>query len=226
MYTSLDEERRRQAVAITRRSIDVAADYGARAIVLHVGQSSVVTDVEKQLKQLFLQGRITSPAAEDLRERLCAERTLNKPDHMYALHRSLDELSLYTAARSIELGIENRPAHEIAGFAEIGEILSWYPGAAVGYWHDTGHAQVQANIGFTSHSDWLRPYGHRLIGMHLHDAVGTDNHRAPGEGDVDWAGLASLVPTDAIRVVEVDSTVSVPSLRAGLEHLKKTGWVE
>ena len=40
VYTSLDEERRRRAVALTKNSIDVAVEYGARFVVLHPGQTS------------------------------------------------------------------------------------------------------------------------------------------------------------------------------------------
>lgn len=225
VYTSLDEEHRRRAVSITKRSIDVATDYGARAVVLHIGQPSVVTNVEKELKQLFVEGRIISPQADTLRMCLVAERMQRHSEHMAALRHSLDELVVHARARRIRLGIENRPAHEIAGFAEIGEILSWYADDAVGYWHDTGHAQVQANLGFTPHADWLRAYGHRTIGMHLHDSVGVENHRAPGQGDVAWNTLARFVPANAIRVIEVDKTVSADALRAGVEHLRRTSWI-
>jgi sugar phosphate isomerase/epimerase len=155
-----------------------------------------------------------------------SERAHHRAEHLDALHRSLDELVGYAFARQIKLGIENRPTHEIAGYAEIGEVLAWYDDWVIGYWHDTGHAQVQADLGFTSHIDWLRAYGHRIIGLHLHDAVGSDNHRAPGSGHVDWTGLASCVPADALRIIEVDNAVSVEQLRAGVNYLQKTGWVK
>jgi len=126
----------------------------------------------------------------------------------------------------MKLGLENRPTYEITNFAEMGEILSWYPDGAVGYWHDTGHAEAQAAIGMTPHADWLRAYRHRIIGIHLHDVLGLAVHKAPGQGSVDWAGLASLVPVSAIRTVEVNKTVSEDALRAGIAHLRATGWME
>ena len=228
VYTSLDNERRCQAIAITKRAIDVAAEYGAQTIVLHIGQTSEIGNLEFELKKLARAGRIDSPQANELRSRLMAERAARHDDHMLALRRSLDELVKYAFIKHIRLGIENRPACEIAGFAEIGEILSWYPSdvAAIGYWHDTGHAQVQANLGFTPHIDWLLAYGPRIIGLHLHDAVGIDNHQAPGAGNVDWVKLGSLVPANALRVLEVDSTVTPEALRAGVSHLVQVGWIQ
>ncbi|MCI0476400.1 MAG: sugar phosphate isomerase/epimerase, partial [Anaerolineales bacterium] len=138
----------------------------------------------------------------------------------------LDELVAYTSARKVKLGLENRPAHEITNFAEMGEILSWYSDDVIGYWHDTGHAQVQANLSFTPHADWLRAYASRLIGLHLHDAIGVTNHHAPGTGNVDWRALAPLVPSNILRVLEIDRTVSPDAARVGVAHLRATGWIE
>jgi len=225
VYTSLDEERRRRAVVLTKNSIDVAAEYGARFVVLHPGQTSANPAIEERLKQLFAQGAINNSEAEALRSRLATERAHQHREHMDALHRSLDELVAYASARNIQLGLENRPAHEITNFAEMGEILAWYPDGVVGYWHDTGHAQVQANLGFTPHVDWLRAYAPRVVGIHLHDAVGVTNHHAPGSGNVDWRALARYAPPNAIRVLEVDRTVPADAVRAGVAHLRATGWL-
>ena len=107
----------------------------------------------------------------------------------------------------------------------MGEILAWCSDDAIGCWHDTGHAQVQEALGITPHVDWLKAYGPCLIGLHLHDVVGLEVHQAPGEGSMDWGGLAALVPPGVSRVVEVDHTVSDDVLRVGVEHLRSTGWV-
>ena len=225
VYTSLDEERRQRAVALTRRSIEVAVEYGARVIVLHPGQTSASPEIEERLKQLFAQGEIDGGVANELRARLIQERAVQHRERMDALHRSLDELVVYASAHNIQLGLENRPAHEITNYAEMGEILAWYPSDVVGYWHDTGHAQVQANLGFAPHADWLRAYAPRIIGMHLHDAIGVTNHHAPGSGNVGWRGLACYAPSNVVRVLEVDRTVSADAVRTGIAHLRATGWL-
>jgi sugar phosphate isomerase/epimerase len=225
VYTSLDEERRHRAVALTRRSIDVAAEYGARVIVLHPGQTSASPEIEERLKQLFAQSEIDGGEATELRARLTQERAIHHRERMDVLHLSLDELVAYASAHKIQLGLENRPAHEITNFAEMGEILAWYSGDGVGYWHDTGHAQVQANLGLTPHADWLSAYAPHIIGMHLHDAIGVTNHHAPGSGNVDWKELAPYAPSNVVRVLEVDRTVSADAVRTGIAHLRATGWL-
>ena len=125
----------------------------------------------------------------------------------------------------MRLGLENRPICQAPNFEDMGQVLTWFPDGTLGYWHDTGHAQVQEALGFTPQADWLRAYGHRLIGAHLHDEANLEVHLAPGEGDVDWHGLAPLMPTNALRVIETNHSVSKESLRAGIEHLKLTGWI-
>jgi len=224
LLTSLNEERRQQAVAIARRCVEVAQRYGARVVVLHVGQTSADPELENQLKGLFAEGRIAGPQADAIRKRLASERLVQRQERMGALRRSLDELVAYAAARGIRLGVENRSACEVPDWQELGEILSWYPEEPVGYLHDTGHAQVQQALGLRPHVDWLHAYGQRLIGLHLHDSAKLEVHRTPGAGDVDWAGLALRVPAGVLRTVEVDGAVSREALLAGVEHLKSTGW--
>jgi sugar phosphate isomerase/epimerase len=225
LLTSLDEERRQRAVAITRRTLEVAQEYGARLVVLHVGQTGADQELENDLKRLFAEGRIADPEADIVQQRLASERLVQRQERMEAVRRSLDELILCASARGICLGVENRTACEVPDWHDLGEILSWYPEEPVGYVHDTGHAQAQEALGLRPHVDWLHAYGHRLAGVHLHDSVRLDVHRAPGTGgDLDWAGLAGLVPVGVLRTVEVDGTVSREALLAGIEHLKSTGW--
>jgi sugar phosphate isomerase/epimerase len=173
---------------------------------------------------LYLEGAVASPEAGAVRARLLAGRALNQEDRMVSLRRSLDDLVPYAAARHVCLGLEARPLDEVPSFDELEQVLSWYPAETLGYWHDTGHAQVQADLGCTPHADWLRAYGARLVGLHLHDAVGLEVHRAPGAGTVDWERLASLVPPQVVRTIEVYGGVSRQALLDGLQHLRATHW--
>ena len=229
VLTSLDQERRKQAVAEVLRSIEVAHRYGAQVVVLHLGQTSADPELEDHLKRLFTEGRIASPEADAVRSSLIVERAHRRRERMNALRRSLDEMIPCAKARGVRLGLENRPICEVPNWEDMGQVLSWCPPDTVGYWHDTGHAQVQENLGITPHADWLRAYGRRLVGLHLHDAVGCQVHCAPGAGSVDWAGLAPLAAAcgdHVVRTVEVNHAVSEQALRAGVEHLRSTGWAQ
>jgi sugar phosphate isomerase/epimerase len=227
VFTSLDEERRQKAVEITKTTIDAAQRYGATAVILHVGQSDTDPSFEDALQQLLLDGRIDSPEASAIRSRIMTERQYLHEERMAALMRSMDEVIPYASARSVCLGIETRRhIGEIPNFDEMLTLLSTYQDGAVGYWHDTGHAELQAVLGMTPHDEWLRSFGARVVGLHLHDCIGMEDHRAPGTGSVDWQGLVGLTATGGIRTAEIKSAVSGDDLCAGVEFLKQTGWIQ
>lgn len=225
VLNSLDGERRRQAVELARRCVDVAHDYGATLIVLHVGTTDADPALADRLARLALDSRVNSPEADALRSRLITQRKHRREERMAALRCSLDDLALYASTRNVRLGVENRPICEMPCLDEVQQIMEWHEGDVVGYWHDTGHAQVQEALGFTPHRAWLEAFGNRTIGIHLHDAVGLDVHRSPGAGSVNWMGLASLAPANVLRVMEVNHTVSGSGLLSATRYLESTGWV-
>jgi sugar phosphate isomerase/epimerase len=226
VFTSLDEERRQQAVTVAKNSIDTAVRYGAKAIILHIGHSEADPALQDRLEMLCAAGGIASPEAHDLMARLASGRMVRYEEHMDALMRSLDELVPYAAARDIRLGMENRRhIHEIPNFEEMARLLAHYPDSTIGYWHDVGHAETLANAGMTPHADWLRAYGSRVVGMHLHDVVGFTDHQAPGTGVIDWQGLASLVPSNGLRTAEIKGTISPEAVCVGVDQLLAQGWI-
>ena len=87
----------------------------------------------------------------------------------------------------------------------------------IGYWHDTGHAQRQANLGYTPHEAWLRQLGNRLVGFHLHDCLGLRDHLIPGRGRVDFAMVVSYLRADTVPACEFDYYEEVADIREGLD---------
>jgi sugar phosphate isomerase/epimerase len=226
VFTSLDEEKRKRAVGIAMRTVDVAARYGARAVILHIGRSEANPQWQGKLEALANAGCIASPEADAVRTRLVGERKDRYEQHLGALMRSLDGLVPYAAQRGVCLGIENRRhIHEIPNHEEVARLLAHYADPSFGYWHDVGHAETLAAVGLTPHADWLRAFGARLVGLHLHDVIGFTDHRAPGVGCVDWLGMAPLVPADGLRTAEISSEVAPADVCAGVQHLATVGWI-
>ena len=93
------------------------------------------------------------------------------------------------------LGIESRlHYHEIPHPEEAVELLAPYDNFEAGYWHDVGHCEVQARLGLIDRASWFPKLTDRCIGSHLHDVDGIRDHRAPGNGDVDWSYIAAGLP--------------------------------
>ncbi len=95
----------------------------------------------------------------------------------------------------------------------------------LGFLYDVGHAQTLDRLGFSPHEEWLKRYASRIIGVHLHDVTGVDDHRAPGLGEVDFRMVASYLPKEAYRALEVQSFNTPEQIKAGMQILVDTGCV-
>ncbi len=220
LISAPDEEDRRQGVLATRRSIDLAHELGAPAVVVHPGRVDIDPDLETVLVDLQAAGRSHQPEYARAKERLVAARADEAGANMRSVRRSLLELAEYAAQRGVRLGLENRfHYYEIPLPDELEELLDLGLGDAVGYWHDIGHAQVLEHLGYNSHEEWLRRFAGRMVGVHLHDVVDLTDHLAAGLGQVDWEMVASYLPAGVLRTCEFQSSNSPQQVMAGLQWL-------
>lgn len=212
----LDKEMRLSAVRYTVRTMELTADMEAPAVVLHLG--FVEGMGEKQITKDAAQARVLTPELS----KLLKNRATSAPKHLDAVSFSLERLLERALELGVWLGLENRfHAYQIPNFEEVGVLLERFQGAPIGYWHDTGHAWVTALTGLTLHEDWLRAYGQSLLGCHLHDAVGYQDHRPPGTGDMDWEALCPLLLPARFKVLEVAPGPEPQELAEGAEMLKQ-----
>ncbi len=203
---STDEEERALAVQYTVRSVDLAAEAGARSVIVHLGGIGKRLFVgERRLRELWPRRDLAHEEYERAVDDTVRERASLIDAHMSPARRSFDEIVDYATIRGIAIGLECRlHYHEIPLPSEVAELLAPYPADIAGYWHDVGHAEVQHRLGLTDRAAWFDLAGNRLLGVHIHDVRGLIDHRAPGTGDVDYAWLAARVPTLAARTLEID----------------------
>jgi sugar phosphate isomerase/epimerase len=204
---SLDDEERHTGIEHTKRSIDHAAAAGARFVVVHlgaVGKDEMLSSERKQ-RRLFDSGTRSGDEYESLRRETLERRPDLAPPYVERARETLAELAAYARERGVAIGLENRlHHHEIPLPEEALELLAGYPADLVGYWHDVGHAEVQARLGYVDKRAWLDALGPRTLGTHLHDVDGIGDHRAPGRGDVEWDYIANGLPAAALRVFEIN----------------------
>jgi len=220
LISAPDEERRRQGVLATRRSIDLAHELGAQAVIVHPGRVDIDPTLEATLVDLYKAGKSHQPEYAQAKERLVAARAAQAGANLRSVRRSLVELAGYAAQKGIRLGVENRFHYqEIPSPDELDELLNLGLGEAVGYWHDVGHAQVLEHLGFASHEEWLQRFAGQMIGIHLHDAVGVTDHLVVGLGQVDWELVIRYLPASALRTCEFQPFNSPQQVAAGLRWL-------
>lgn len=222
-----ERDEREAAVRAMVRSLDCAARFGAAAIVCHGGRVRL-----REPGLLF--------GSRPYRSRLSeAFRALGRPDPALVAHErslreaaakrwvdalsfSLDALLPRFEAVGATLAFENLPGLEaFPDPAECAFLRRRFPTPALGAWYDVGHGERKQRVG-----DW--PVGETLaltlpftVGTHIHDVRGPEeDHRAPGEGSVDFGELLPLLAKPGLlRVFEPMPAVPAEAVRSGLGRI-------
>ncbi|HEY3297276.1 MAG TPA: TIM barrel protein [Armatimonadota bacterium] len=208
--SSTDTAERAAAVVLTKTTIDWAARLNARSVVLHLGTVPFHGD-KYQVFDLVRQGR--SDEAKQLLRGHLMQRSITREPYLESLILSLQELACHAENAGIMLGCENRFFYaEIPAIDEFKTIFECIKSPVLGYWHDTGHAHVAEVLGIATQEEFLDMYGDKLVGMHIHDALGLDDHRALGKGEIDFARLRRYILPDTQLVLEVHGRASAQDL--------------
>ena len=223
LLSSPEKEERGLAIRMTIRTIECAQDLGAAAVVLHLGKVDMEPENDR-LYDLFTRQRLDCLEAHSFLEGKLKERKKKRGPYLESIFFSLDRLNREAEKRGILLGVENRYYyHEIPDFEEIGIIMDHFSGGSIRYWHDIGHAHVLERLGIIEPGSLLRSYAPLNAGVHIHDAIGTDDHRAPGTGEIDFGGLTDWLPCVPIKILEVHKKSDRLEVLNGREMLKRIG---
>jgi sugar phosphate isomerase/epimerase len=218
---SVNEAERTSAVDAIKASIGAAAEVGARAIVVHLGNSGVASRQRQIFDTIARAGRL-SDEHRRLRDEAWAEREAAKGPHLDAALRTIVSLGEHADGTGVRIGVECRDGyHEIPSLDEFASVLDATVGLPVGYWHDAGHGAKLDYAGFLEHEELLRRYGERLVGMHVHDTLLARDHLAPGAGSTDFSMLARYLKPETLKTLELSSSVTANQISVGLEVLEQ-----
>ena len=221
LFSSDNPRERENAFRHSIKTIETAARLKARAVVLHLGCIDM-KDYTDRLLELIRDGKRESSKFEKLSEEVFEKREQKKEQYVARAYDLLRRLIEPAAARGIQLGVENREAlEEIPLDADFSFLFREFPDETVGYWHDTGHAQIKENLGFINHAMQLETHAGRLLGLHVHDVEfpGRD-HRRPGSGMIDFAALRPMIRPAQIKVFEFSPSLSAADAQLGIAHIK------
>jgi HAD superfamily hydrolase (TIGR01549 family) len=227
LISSTNEENRREGVKAAQRSIDLAARLGASTVVVHAGQACDDGGQEKRLRALDASGKHESEEYSEIQSQMIQARVEAAEASLKSVKKSILELLAHAERSGVRLGIENRYHYmEIPSPDELDILLDLASPDRIGFLYDVGHAQTLDRLGFYAHEEWLKRFGTRILGTHLHDVRGTTDHYAPGLGDVDFDRVAAYLPESAFRTCEFQNFNSPEQVRAGLEFLFERGCIK
>ncbi len=222
LLSSPDDAERQKAILYTTKTIENAAKLGAAAVVLHCG----VVEMNHEMQMLYQYvnaNRINSEEAQIFIRKKVKERDRRKTRHMDSLLASLDRVVPVAEKQGVLLGLENRyHYHELPGPDDFEIIFDKFRGAPIGYWHDTGHAHANEVLGLITRNALLQNYADQLIGVHLHDAVGLDDHLPPGTGEIDFTALKPFLKAETVKVMEIKPGIPTTEVSKGIRFVRET----
>jgi len=222
LFSSTDPRERESAWRHTLKTLDTASRLKAGVVVLHLGAIDMKEYTEKLL-DMAAKGLRDTPKYQKLCADLMEKREQKKVENVELSGEMLARLAPEAEKRGLRLGVENRAAlEEIPIEDDFQPLLREFNQPGVGYWHDTGHAQIKENLGFISHALHLQSLADRLIGFHIHDVEfpGHD-HRPPGGGMIDFAALKPMVKPEHVKVFEFSPRMSEEDARRGVAHIRR-----
>jgi sugar phosphate isomerase/epimerase len=225
LYQFSAERPRERELALrhTLKTLEFASRVKAPAVVLHLGSIDMKNYTDKFLELVACGQKDTTKY-----QRLCAElderREAKKNPFFDRVKELIKKLLPEAEARGIKLGAENRQAlEELPIESDYQFLFRELPSPSLGYWHDTGHAQIKENLGFLHHAMHLESMSPHLIGFHIHDVQfpGRD-HCPPGSGSVDFKALKPLLKPHHLKVFELSPSLSPEEVKRGVDFVKNT----
>lgn len=213
----------------TLQTLDFAVRVGAPHVVMHSGSTwffltSPETKLDKWIDESELETLELAEDAGFLKQRKRAMKRVKSASRkaMQRINSSYERILPLAKERGLKLCLENREGmEEMPIDSEYPEFLAALPEPEhVGYWHDTGHAQIKHQFGLLDHRAHLSAMADRLLGFHLHDVSESGrDHQVPGTGTIDFKMVAEFVRPQHTLVLELSPKLTAEEVLASREYI-------
>jgi sugar phosphate isomerase/epimerase len=221
---SMDEDSRECALNCVRRHIRLAQKYGCPTVIVRGGEvedKALHDEADKLVARLLREGPSDLLRAE-VRE---VVGRVEKKGHRQVEHMCRSLHTLIGEFPETKLAIEPGPSFmDLLNFDAVGWVLDDLTRQGLSYWHDTGHVQLRERAGLATQGQWLEKYGDRMVGVHLQDTAEGQAEMPPGTGEVDFKLVASYVPRDAERVLEINPRHGRAEILGAVQFLVDQGF--
>jgi sugar phosphate isomerase/epimerase len=222
-----DPREQDQWIRQTKRSIDFAAQVGARVLVMHLGSVRFFWSNPGKKLDHFAETHAGEALIENkkycaVRDKALVKLLRRMPPYWDKVKASLDQVREYAYAKNVALGFENRERfEELPVDDDFQDLLKAIPPPHTGgYWHDTGHADIKEKLALINHREQLEKNAAKLLGFHLHDVNAEgDDHQPVGSGRIDFEMVSSFWKPHHVLVLELSPRVDVAGVTASKARL-------
>ena len=233
--SSPNQQEREMWVRQTLATLDFTTKVKASRVVMHSGSvfGRFLFDPFKKVEKLKKQRGQDVELVDDVQYHNALDKARNKllKKAGHALQYIVDSYAR-VLPRASELGqklcVENREGFmELPVDEDMSAFLDSLPEQeTIGYWHDTGHAQIKQEAGLADQFELLTLNCDRLAGFHIHDVTGEDrDHSELGTGRVNFERISQFFQPSHALVLELHPALKTEQVRASheilLELLKK-----
>ncbi len=220
--SAADGATRKVALQQVMMAIDRIDEFDGRYLILPLGEidSGISSDA---LVQRLRSGELHQRDYVTEKLALIEQREGKADEAMARIVDAFKQLVPYAKARRVKLAIENRARYEqFPTVREIETLLAQFDSPWLGYWHDFGHAERQAQLGFLDHGEQIDRLSPRMIGCHVHDLVWPEeDHSIPGQGMIPFEQLIPRLPKEVSVVWEIQARRKTADIKAALLDWKQ-----
>lgn len=220
---SLDEDCRERALNSVRRHIRLAQKYGCPTVIIRGGEleDPVLREESDRLQARMVREGPTDESRETARD---LEGRVQRKAQRQIEHLCRSLHALLTEFPETKLAVEAGQSFlDLFNFEAVGWVLDDLRNRGLGYWHDSGRIQLRERYGLSAQGSWLDAYATKLLGVHLQDEAEGTVELPPGHGEVDFKLVASYLPQDAERVLDVNSRHGRAEILAAVQFLSDKG---
>lgn len=221
-FSAVSAEERERAVRQTFQTIDFAERLGAPFVVLHLGEVKM-RPITERLIQMTKAGKHLSRGYVRAKLKAVQTRERRASAHLHRVKECLRRIVERAVSKNVGIALESRRGYEeIPSERELPALLDELNSEQVGYWHDFGHSQIKANLGFIDHAEWLSAIGPRAFGCHVQDCNWpARDHEPPFTGDIDFEKLVPLLPASCLFVWEMSPNKTADAIRQSVRIWKQ-----
>ena len=219
-FTSHRPFERKRAMDMTLKTLELAAEFKAEYLVLHMGSASMKpAKFTKPLTEMVAAGKQRDPSYIKRKIAFIKKREKLAPLYYRRAIEALEELASKAGEYGVKLAVESRSRFEdMPNEREMGRLQEHFKDNPwIGYWHDFGHVQLKHNLGLLDHHEWLATISPHMIGGHVHDVQWpARDHRTPFTGSLDYDAILPFFPENCPLVWELSPTRESDEIRDSL----------